>query len=46
MVGQSVGDSILRIKGGGVTPYERQAMEADAEYRRQIEAELMSQGLV
>ena len=45
MVGQSVGDSILRVKGGGMTPYEREAMLADAEYRRQIEAELISQGL-
>ena len=45
MVGQNVGDSILRVKGGGMTPYEREAMLADAEYRRQIEAELISQGL-
>ena len=46
MVGQGVGDSIMRIKGGGMTPYEREAMRADAEYRRQIESELISQGLV
>ena len=45
MVGQSVGDSIMRVKGGGMTPYEREAMLADAEYRRQIEAELVAQGL-
>jgi hypothetical protein len=46
MVGQGVGDSLMRIKGGGMTPYEREAMARDAEYRRQIESELISQGLV
>ena len=45
MVGQGVGDSIMRVKGGGMTPYEREAMLADAEYRRQIESELIAQGL-
>ena len=37
-----VADAAMRIKGGGSTPYERQAAEADAAYRKQIEQELMA----
>ena len=36
-------DAILRVKGGGVTPYEKQMMEQDAIYRAQLENELRQQ---
>ena len=36
-------DAILRIKGGGTTPYEKQMMEQDAIYRAQLENELRQQ---
>lgn len=41
MVGQAVGDTLLRAKGGGLTPWERQGMEADAQYQQQIVDEFM-----
>ena len=37
-----VADAAMRIKGGGTTPYEKQAAQADAAYRQQIEQELMA----
>ena len=43
MVGQAVGDTILRAKGGGLTPWERQGMEADAQYQQQIVDQFMLQ---
>ena len=45
MIGQGVGDSLMRLKGGGMTPYEKEAMLADAEYRRRIQEDMISQGL-
>lgn len=42
-----VADAALKIKGGGTSSYEKQAMEQDAIYRAQIEQELMQKyGLV
>ena len=38
-----VNDALLRIKGGGATPYEKQMMEQDAIYRAQLENELRQQ---
>jgi hypothetical protein len=32
-------DALLRIKGGGTTPYEKQMMDQDAIYRAQLENE-------
>ena len=37
-----VADGLMRVKGGGTTPYEKQAAAADAAYRQQIEQELMA----
>ena len=42
MVGMGVGDNLMRIKGGGLTPYEKQAAAADDAYRKQIEQELLA----
>ena len=42
MVGQAVGDTLLRAKGGGLTPWEKQGMQADAQYRSQLEQELLA----
>ena len=39
MMGMQVGDALMRAKGGGTTPWERQQMEADAQYRAQLEDE-------
>lgn len=36
-------DAVLRFKGGGTTPYEKQMMEQDAIYRAQLENELRQQ---
>lgn len=36
-------DALLRIKGGGTTPIEKQMMEQDAIYRAQLENELRQQ---
>ena len=41
-IGFQGGDALLRVKGGGMTPYERQAMEADAQYRAQLEQDLVT----
>ena len=43
MAGMGVSDSLLRAKGGGMTPYERQAAEGDAAYRKQIEDQIKAQ---
>ena len=40
VVGMSVGDQLMRLKGGGMTPYERQSAEADQQYRAAIEEEI------
>ena len=36
-------DALLRLKGGGMTPYEKQLQEQDAVYRAQLEEELRRQ---
>lgn len=36
-------DALLRLKGGGMTPYEKQLQEQDAIYRAQLEEELRRQ---
>jgi hypothetical protein len=36
-------DALLRLKGGGMTPYEKQMQEQDAIYRAQLEEELRRQ---
>ena len=38
MVGMAVGDNPMRLKGGGMNPYEKQA-ESDAQYRAALEEE-------
>jgi len=42
MLGQMVGDSLLRAKGGGTTPWEKIQMDADQEYRQQLEREMLA----
>ena len=42
MAGMAVGDSILRAKGGGTTPWEKVQMDADQERRIQIERETLA----
>lgn len=41
-LGMAVGDQILRVKGGGMTPMEQQMMEQDALYRAQLEQEFLN----
>ena len=36
-------DAILRAKGGGMTPYEKQAAGANEEYERQLRAQIMAE---
>ena len=43
MVGQMVGDGLLRAKGGGTTPWEKLQQEGDQQYRAQIEREILAQ---
>ena len=43
MMGQMVGDSLMRAKGGGMTPWERVQQEGDAQYRQQLEREILAQ---
>ena len=42
IVGQAVGDTALRVKGGGTTPFEKVAKSQDEEYRKQIEREILA----
>lgn len=42
MLGQMVGDSVLRAKGGGTTPWEKLQQEGDQQYREQIEREVLA----
>ena len=40
-------DSILRMKNGGMTPYEKQAAAGNKEYENQLRAQIMAEyGLV
>ena len=46
-IGMGVTDSILRMKGGGMTPYEKQAAAGNEEYEKQLRAQIMAEyGLV
>ena len=46
-VGMAATDTILRAKGGGMTPYEKQAAGANVEYEQQLRAQIMAEyGLV
>ena len=40
--GQAVGDTAMRLKGGGTTPYEKLAASQDQEYRQQLEREILA----
>ena len=41
MVGMKLADDVMRIKGGGTTPMEKEMLQQDAIYRAQLEQELM-----
>ena len=41
-IAYGVADEAMRLKGGGMTPYEKQAAQADAQYRAQVEQELLA----
>ena len=43
MMGQMVGDGLLRAKGGGTTPWEKIQQDGDAQYRAQLEREILAQ---
>ena len=42
MAGQAVGDTLLRAKGGGTTPWEKVQAEGDTAYRAQLEREILA----
>ena len=42
MMGQMVGDGLLRAKGGGTTPWEKLQQEGDQQYRQQLEREILA----
>lgn len=42
MAGQGVGDAVLRVKGGGTTPFEKVQQSADQEYRQQLERQILA----
>ena len=42
MVGMKVADDLMRIKGGGFTPYEKIMMQQDEQYREQLEQEFLN----
>ena len=41
-IGFAASEALQRMKGGGLSAYERQAMEGDRAYRNQIEEELLA----
>ena len=43
MGGQMLGDTVLRAKGGGTTPWEKVQLSADQEYREQLERQILAQ---
>ena len=43
MGGQMVGDTLMRAKGGGTTPWEKVQASQDQEYRQQLEREILAQ---
>ena len=42
MVGQGVGDSVMRVKGGGTTPWEKIQQEGDQQYRQELERQILA----
>ena len=42
MLGQVGSDAVLRVKGGGTTPWEKVQQSADQEYRAQLEREMLA----
>lgn len=42
MAGQSMGDALMRLKGGGQTPYDRLRTSQDQEYRAQVERDILA----
>ena len=40
MIGMNAADTLMRAKGGGLTPYERMALEQEEMMRRQMAAEM------
>jgi len=43
MGGQVVSDAVLRVKGGGTTPWEKLQQEGDQQYRSEIERQMLAQ---
>ena len=43
MGGQIVSDGVLRVKGGGTTPWEKLQQEGDQQYRSEIERQMLAQ---
>tara|TARA_B100000073_G_scaffold201105_1_gene166501 strand:+ start:204 stop:866 length:663 start_codon:yes stop_codon:yes gene_type:complete len=41
-VGMSVSDNLQRMKGGGLTAWEREAQQSDELYRKQLEQEILA----
>ena len=41
MAAMPVSDALIRIKGGGMTPYEKEALVADQQYRAQLEEDIL-----
>ena len=47
MAGMSAADAIMRVKGGGTTPWEKMSMEQEELLRKQVYEQIMSeQGLI
>ena len=42
MVGQSFGDTVLRAKGGGTTPWEKVQQDSDQQYRQELERQILA----
>ena len=43
MVGQMASDTVLRAKGGGMTPWEKLQREGDQQFRQEIERQMLAQ---
>lgn len=43
MGGQIASDQVLRMKGGGTTPWEKLQQEGDQQYRQEIERQMLAQ---
>lgn len=42
-LGQGASDALLRVKGGGTTPFEKVQTAQDQEYRKQLERQILAQ---